>query len=152
LKLPAAGRPARGQRLAGAVRRGTSLVEVLVAAALLGLLVVSTLQLFHGGLTGSKATEDRMQALSLAQRELEMAKQAAGLSRSSLCDLLTQRAFNKSYEVDRFFRVEVRVSADTKIEVNGSGARVGEAVVTVRWNRGQAEELVLSTLLDRAYH
>ncbi|MBI4870491.1 MAG: prepilin-type N-terminal cleavage/methylation domain-containing protein [Candidatus Riflebacteria bacterium] len=143
---------ARRQRTAAAVRKGVSLIEVLVAIALLGLLVAAALQLFHGGLISGKAAEDRMRALSLAQRELEIAKQAAATSRSSLSELLAQRAFNKTYEVDSFFHVDVRVNADAKLEVNGLGARVGEAVVTVHWNRGRAEELVLSTLLDRAYY
>lgn len=132
---------------------GVGLVEPMIGLLLASILVIALAGLFGGGLRTSKAQEDRLQALTLAEREIELVRGAAALGRDTLCDLLNKPEFNRSYQVDGVYDVDVRIDPDRSLLFAGQQARLGEAIVRVRWDRGgTSHELTLSSLIDRAYY
>lgn len=132
-----------------------SFIEILVAITVLGLAVTVLFVTFHSGALEGKISEDRLKAMTLAQRELEQVKQIAALGRGSLEQFFGDPDKQvKRYVVDELYTVLTTVDPRKKVTVGSSTAEVGEATVTVSWFRpGRGEEHVqLAALIDQAYY
>jgi len=136
-------------------RGGFSFVEVLVAVTILGAASAALFLTFHAGALEGKISEDRLKALALAQKEVERIKQVAAMGRGSLEHFWDSPAKRvKRYVVDDCYTVLVTVDPKKAVTLGGSTAEVGEALVTVSWQRpARGEEHVqLSTIIDQAYY
>ncbi len=135
--------------------RGLSLVEVLVAVAILAVVFVPVFNLFMQGVTATKYTEDRLRAFSIAKRQVEAIRHANNINKTSN-EKLT-KAFVASpgfapYTVDSRYKVTTTVDPEFSVTENGAEATVTYVEVRVQWEISGAErELVLETYLDKKY-
>ena len=137
-------------------RRALSLVEILVAVAIVAAVFIPVFRLFMAGVEATKYTEDRLRAFSIAKRQIEAIKHANTINRTSH-DLLV-RTFVDSpgfapYVVDERYRVLTHVDPAFTVQENGVDAEVTYVRVRVEWElQGVERNLELETYIDRAYN
>ena len=137
-------------------RTALSLVEVLVAVAILAVVFVPVFNLFMQGVTATKYTEDRLRAFSIAKRQIEAIRHANNINRTSH-EKLT-KAFVSSpgfapYTVDNRYKVTTTVDPEFSVDEGGASAVVTYVEVKVEWQiSGDDRELVLETYLDKKYN
>ena len=136
--------------------RALSLVEVLVAIAILAAVFLPVFNLFMQGVTATKYTEDRLRAFSIAKRQIETVKHANFINRSSHEGLLKDFVYStgfQPYVVDGRYKVSTTVDPEFTVSQNGVDAVVTYVEVKVDWEiSGAQREVVLETFLDRKYH
>jgi prepilin-type N-terminal cleavage/methylation domain-containing protein len=137
-------------------RRGLSLVEILVAVAIVAAVFIPVFRLFMAGVEATKYTEDRLRAFAIAKRQIEAIKHANTINRTSH-DLLV-RAYGTApgfspYTVDGRYRVLTHVDPAFEVSENGVTAEVTFVRVRVEWElQGVERNLELETFVDRAYN
>lgn len=138
------------------VREGLSLVEVLVAVAIVATVFIPVFNLFMAGVEATKYTEDRLRAFSIAKRQIEAVRHAESINRLSheqvTAAFVASPGF-QPYTVDDRYRVVTVVDPSFLVEENGRQARVTYVKVQVDWViMGDERSLVLDTYLDRTYN
>jgi general secretion pathway protein I len=113
--------------------RGFTLLEVLVAVAILSLGAVALIQLSAQGLRLLKQSDSHQAAVLLADR---LAREATPLAEGVETGTAGELAWER--------RVTAVVTPDALHAVEGRVARLFELTVTVRWSRGAS--LTLATL------
>ena len=109
-------------------RRGFTLLEVLVALAVLGIAVTVVFQLFSANL----------QALSASENYVEVSLRAAARMRELLDDReLSERAWSEVSPEG--YRLEIAVKEALADRTDLLPVRLLEVDLTVRWNRGNRE-------------
>jgi general secretion pathway protein I len=130
-------RPAKAHRSAG-----FTLIEVLVALAIVGLAVAAIAGVFGNGITGQEVASDAHTALALAEEQLALAGDKAALRPGT----------EKGTFAERFaWQTTVSIFADgkdTKTTIQPDGAPLLYRVtVDVDWRSGRhSQKLTLSTL------
>jgi prepilin-type N-terminal cleavage/methylation domain-containing protein len=117
-------------------RRGFTLLEVLVALAVLGIAVTVIFQLFSANL----------QALSASENYVEVSLRAAARMRELLDDReLTERVWSEVSPEG--YRLEFAVKEALAERTELLPVRLLEVALTIRWNRGNRERsLTFQTL------
>ena len=120
---------------------GFTLIEVVVAFAIVAVALGALLQIFSTGLRGLEATETRVVAARLAQSKLA----AIGIE-EPLEEGETTGAFDNGY------RWETRISAfgDESPTQPRVSVRAYEVIVTVSWDRGLRQNAISLTTLRLA--
>ena len=136
--------------------RAVSLVEVLVAVAIVAVVFIPVFSLFMAGVEATTYTEDRLRAFSIAKRQIEAIRHANTINRLSHEQLTAAFADSpgfQPYMVDDRYEVTTEVNPHHLVEGGGRQAEVTYVKVTVRWTiAGTERSLVLDTFLDRSYH
>ena len=104
---------------------GFTLLEVLVAVALLALSVTVVLQLFSADLRAISASEDYVSAAAKANAKMREALDEEDLPEKSTSEMS-----------DDGYRVDVSVSEAMKERTENLRVRLLEIVVTVSWEKG----------------
>jgi len=137
-------------------RRALSLVEILVAIAILAVVFIPVFRLFMAGVEATKYTEDRLRAFSVAKRQLEAIKHANTINRTSHEHLLSAFVLAPSfvpYTVDNRYKVLTHVDPTFNVTENGATANLVYVRVRVEWQlQGVERTLELETYVDRTYH
>ena len=133
-----------------------SLVEVLVAVAIVAVVFVPVFNLFMQGVTATKYTEDRQRAFSIAKRQIESIRHANKIDRKShslvTADFVNSPGFIP-YTVDNRYKVTTVIDPDFEVSENGVQAKLSSVEVKVEWEiTGSERSLVLETYIDRAYN
>jgi general secretion pathway protein I len=119
---------AKKKRTANIERRGFTLLEVLVALAVLGIAVTVVFQLFSANL----------QALSASENYVEVSLRAAARMRELLDDReLTERSWSEISPEG--YRLEIAVKEGLAERTELLPIRLLEGGLTIRWNRGNRE-------------
>jgi general secretion pathway protein I len=112
---------------------GFTLLEVVVALAILGLGLVAVIQIFSGGLRLARATEEYSQAVHLAQAKLEEWRMAESLSEGE-----EEGEFNPRYRWWVGIR-KVEVLPMEKKEIQAP-VELYQIQLKVRWETGGTEK------------
>lgn len=127
------GRPAHS---AAGGKKGFTLLEILVALALLGIAITMLLQLFAAGTRALSASEDYVNASLAAEARLREIVETEGLA---------EAAWQETDADGR--RVDVIVAEALKDRTDGLPLRVFEVSVTTHWSWGmKSRRLTLHTL------
>ncbi|MBI3891914.1 MAG: prepilin-type N-terminal cleavage/methylation domain-containing protein [Candidatus Wallbacteria bacterium] len=135
--------------------RGVTLVEILVALAILAAVFIPAFELFRSGASTARYTEDRLRAFLIAQQQIEILKHACTINKYST-DKLVGELF-KGGNPRRFVvegRYHVALAADTnfQVEAEGKKAVVCNVKCEVDWEaNGEARHVELEALIDRVY-
>lgn len=130
-------------------QRGFSLLEMLVAFALLAMIGTALYRVFSGALQNAAAAEDYTRAVLIAESRI------AALGSGKVVELGTDAGevegekFRWTADVHAFVPAEAPAPADSSAAPPAStGARLVEAVVTVSWPgpREVPRQVVLTTL------
>lgn len=117
-------------------RRGFTLLEILVAVAILGIAVTVVLQLFSSGLRAIAASDDYVTALTMAEAKMREVLDSDSLSEGS-----------QSEATGDGYRVDVSVSRASGHRTENLQVMLLDVSVTLRWTKGAREKsLTLRTL------
>jgi general secretion pathway protein I len=117
-------------------RRGFTLLEVLIAVAILGVAVSIVLQLFSANLRALSASEDYVAAAARAEAKMRWVLDDSALTAKSL-----------SETTDDGYRIDVSVTETLKDRTENLQTALMEVSLTIRWTRGSKEKsLTLKTM------
>ena len=118
------------------VSSGFTLLEVLVALAIMGIAVVLILQLFSANLRALSVSSDMTSAITMANARLREI-----LTESSLKEAAWSEAKENSYPMD------ISISEALPDRTDNLSVRLLEVALTVRWQTGsKAKKLTLRTV------
>ena len=127
----------------GFLRRchGFTLIEILVAMAILGICLVTILQLFSGGLKSSKVSDEYTRAIFHGREKMEEILLAEELTEEVLAG-----DFGDGFEWNaQISRVQLSEEEDTRIPVDTYAIKV-----QVQWGEGRhGKDFEISTLRTR---
>ena len=117
---------------------GFTLIEILVAMAILGICLVTILQLFSGGLKSSKVSDEYTRAIFHAREKMEEILLAEELTEEALAG-----DFGNGFEWNaEISRVQLDEEEDTRIPVDTYAIKV-----QVQWSEGRhGKDFEISTL------
>ncbi len=117
-------------------RTGFTLLEILVAVAILGIAVTVVLQLFSADLRAIAASDDYVTALTMAEAKMREVLDSDSLSEGS-----------QSEATGDGYRVDVSVSSASGDRTENLQVMLLDVSVTLRWTKGAREKsLTLRTL------
>lgn len=117
-------------------RRGFTLLEVLIAVAILGIAVSIVLQLFSANLRALSASEDYVAAATRAEAKMRWVLDDNALTEKSI-----------SETTDDGYRIDVSVTETLKDRTENLQTALMEVSLTIRWTRGSQEKsLTLKTM------
>jgi general secretion pathway protein I len=126
----------RSSFISNSRRNGFTLLEVLVAMAILGIAITVVLQLFSADLRAISVSEDYVSAVTRAE-----AKMREILSDDKLSEESSGETIEDGY------RMDVSASDAIKERTDGLQVRILEIDLTVHWTRGTKEKsLTLRTM------
>ncbi len=116
--------------------RGFTLLEILVAIAILSIAVIVVLQLFSSGLRAISASEDYVSASIKAEAKM----------REILADdKISEKSFSET--TDDGYRLDVSINAVLKARTENLQVRLLEIDLIIHWTRGTKDRsLTLRTL------
>jgi general secretion pathway protein I len=117
-----------GIRIVGSSAKGFTLLEVLVAVALLGIAITIVLQLFSSGLKAIAASEDYVSAATKAE-----AKMREMQDNDTLAEGFTSEITGDGY------RLDVSVAGTLRERTDTLQVMLMDILVTVYWTRGAKE-------------
>lgn len=125
-------------------RGGFTLIETVLATALLGLLLLALTGLLAMGGRGVEGSRQRQTAIRIAQAELEKLRTVA------FSELAARHMGQEAPHPDHpgfFYKVEVRDANPCPYRLDDGTCRLKEVRVTVRWSAGAgSREITLTTL------
>ncbi|MBI4871273.1 MAG: prepilin-type N-terminal cleavage/methylation domain-containing protein [Candidatus Riflebacteria bacterium] len=119
-------------------RGGVTLVEVLVAMAILGVLFIPVFNLFRSGVETTRYTEDRLRAFLIAQQQLEILKHACTINKYSMDRLVAEYFKGRNphrFVVERRYNVTLTVDPKFQVAAEGRKAQVCHVRVDVDFDR-----------------
>lgn len=116
--------------------RGFTLLEILVAIAILGIAITVVLQLFSANLRAISASGDYVSATTRAEAKMREILADDELSEKSLSEI-----------TDDGYRIDVSVNDALKDRTDNLQVRLLEIALTIHWTKGTKERsLTLKTL------
>lgn len=134
---------------------GVTLVEMLVALAILGAVFVPVFSVFRSGVETTRYTEDRLRAFLIAQEQIEILKHACTINKYSVEKLVGEyfkAGTPKRFTVENRYNVTLAVDPAFEVEAEGKKALVCHVKVEVDWElSGESRHVELESLIDRVY-
>ncbi len=148
-------RSPEGSALRCTRRQAVTLVEILVAVAMLGVLFIPVFDLFRSGAATAQYTEDRLRAFLIAQQQVETIKHACQVDKYAMEKLVGEYFSNgnpRKFRVEDRYDVTLFVDPSFPVEAEGRKALVCFVRVDVDWIlSGEPRHVELEALVDRAY-
>lgn len=136
-------------------RSAVTLVEMLVALGILGVVFLPVFELFRSGAQTQRYTEDRLRAFLIAQQQIEILKHACTINKYGMERLVGEffKTGNpRKFVVEQRYHVTLGVDPDFKVAAEGRTAKVCHVKAEVDWElSGEARHVELEALIDRVY-
>ncbi|MBI4866738.1 MAG: prepilin-type N-terminal cleavage/methylation domain-containing protein [Candidatus Wallbacteria bacterium] len=136
-------------------RSAVTLVEVLVALAILAAVFIPAFELFRSGASTARYTEDRLRAFLIAQQQIEILKHAATINKYSMERLVGElfKGTNpRTFVVESRYTVTLSADTNFQVEAEGKKALLCHVKCEVDWQHAdEPRHVELEALLDRVY-